>query len=150
MEHISPSDFASEKLGLTMWDKFSALFEAVAAGKRRILVRSANGVGKTTALAALCNWKLSTHDECIVVTTSSSEKQMRSNLWGEIRRQAKSAQLYKEDEITNTRITLDDKRFMIGINPAKPESAQGFHAASILIAIDEATAIMKPQPLTGI
>ncbi len=140
---ITPLEFAKDRLGLIMWDKFSALFKAVEAGHRRILVRSANGVGKTTALAALCNWKLSTHKECIVLTTSSSEKQVRHNLWGEIRKQASLANLYSAKEITDTRIKLDEKRFMLAVNPAKPESAQGYHAASILIAVDEATGVRR-------
>ncbi len=143
MPRITPVNFAKNKLKLTMWNKFSALFEAVQSGKRRILVRSANGVGKTTALAALCNWKLSTHKECIVLTTSSSEKQLKHNLWGEIRKQAALAGLYDPKDITNTRIKLDEKRFMVAVNPAKPESAQGYHAASILIAIDEATGVRR-------
>jgi HrpA-like RNA helicase len=94
MKPLTPSDFAREKLNLYMWHKFEAIFDAVQAGHRRILVRSANGVGKTTALAALCNWKLYTSKECIVLTTSSSEKQVRHNLWGEIRRQAFKAKLF--------------------------------------------------------
>lgn len=140
---MSPKQFASEKLDLTMWSKFEAIFDAVAAGHRRILVRSANGVGKTTALAALCNWKLYTSRECIVLTTSSSEKQVRHNLWGEIRRQAFRAGLFDESAITDTRIKLDEKRFMLAVNPAKPESAQGYHAESIFIAVDEATAMRR-------
>ncbi len=143
MSKTTPANFAKNKLKLTMWSKFSALFEAVQKGHRRILVRSANGVGKTTALAALCNWKLSTHKECIVLTTSSSEKQVKHNLWGEIRKQASLAGLYDPAEITDTRIKLDEKRFMLAVNPAKPESAQGYHAASILIAIDEATGVRR-------
>jgi hypothetical protein len=139
----TPSAFAKKKLNLTMWNKFSELFKAVESGERRILVRSANGVGKTTALAALCNWKLSTHKECIVITTSSSAKQLRHNLWGEIRKQAMNASLYEAHCITGSSIKLDEKRFMIAVNPAKPESAQGYHAASILIAIDEATALRR-------
>lgn len=126
-----------------MWPKFSAIFDAVEKGHRRILVRSANGVGKTTALAALCNWKLHNSKECIVLTTSSNEKQVRHNLWGEIRAQARRAGLYEPEDISDTRIALDDKRFMLAINPAKPESAQGYHAASILIAVDEATAVRR-------
>jgi phage terminase large subunit len=140
---MSPSEFAKEKLKLTMWPKFSAVFDAVEKGHRRILVRSANGVGKTTALAALCNWKLWTSNECIVLTTSSSEKQVKHNLWGEIRRQAFKAGLYEEKDITDTRIKLDEKRFMLAVNPAKPESAQGYHAASIFIAVDEATGVRR-------
>ncbi|MEI8134691.1 MAG: hypothetical protein WCH46_06380 [bacterium] len=139
----SPSAFAKKKLKLVMWDKFSELFKAVEAGERRILVRSANGVGKTTALAALCNWKLTHFEQCIVLTTSSNEKQLRHNLWGEIRGQAFAAGLYDPKCITDTRIKLDEKRFMLAVNPSRPESAQGFHAPSILIAVDEATAVRR-------
>lgn len=140
---MSPKQFAEQKLNLKMWPKFSAVFDAVEKGHRRILVRSANGVGKTTALAALCNWKLWTSPECIVLTTSSSEKQVKHNLWGEIRRQAFAAALYEEKDITDTRIKLDEKRFMLAVNPAKPESAQGYHAESIFIAVDEATGVRR-------
>jgi hypothetical protein len=135
--------FARKQLKLTSWRSFDEIFKAVDAGHRRILVRSANGVGKTTALAALCNWKLSTSNECIVLTTSSSEQQLRHNLWGEIRRQASRAALYDPKVVTDTRIKLDDKKFMVAVSPAKPESAQGYHAASILIAIDEATGVRR-------
>ncbi|MEP7234174.1 MAG: hypothetical protein ABI778_02650 [Ignavibacteriota bacterium] len=143
MKKTTPSSFAKNKLKLHMWSKFSEIFEAIESGERRILIRSANGVGKTTALAAICNWKLSNSEECIVLTTSSSQKQVRHNLWGEIRRQAIRSNLYEPKAITDTRIKLDEKRYMLAVNPAKPESAQGFHAASILIAIDEATAIRR-------
>ncbi|HET9136376.1 MAG TPA: terminase family protein, partial [Candidatus Kapabacteria bacterium] len=143
LEGMSPSEFAHSRLGLTSWKKFDAIFEAVEAGHRRILIRSANGVGKTTALAALCNWKLFTSKECIVLTTSSNEKQLRHNLWGEIRKQAIAAKLYEPKQITDTRIKLDEKRYMLAVSPAKPESAQGFHAASMLIAVDEATAVRR-------
>lgn len=142
-DNTTPKEFAAERLNLIMWHKFAEIFDAIANGHRRILVRSANGVGKTTALAALCNWKLATCDECIVITTSSSNQQARHNLWGEIRRQAKRAELYDPKCITNKQIVLDDKRFMVAVNPAKPESAQGYHAASILIAVDEATAVRR-------
>ncbi len=47
--------FAEHILKLTMWHKMSEIFRAIDSGKKRILIRSANGVGKTTALAALCN-----------------------------------------------------------------------------------------------
>ncbi len=139
MKPITPSKFASEKLKLSMWSKFSAVFDAVQAGHRRILVRSANGVGKTTALAALCNWKLATHKDSIVLTTASSHMQVRQNLWGEIRRQAKYANLYGDTPITQGMIKLDEKHYAIAISPREPENAQGFHSRSMLIAIDEAT-----------
>jgi phage terminase large subunit len=119
------------------------IFNAIEAGERKILVRSCNGAGKTTALAAICNWYFSTYKDSIVLTTASSSTQVRRNLWGEIRKQARSARLYrgKSTTSTNTSIHVNDKHFMLGISPAIPENAMGFHAPHMLIAVDEATGI---------
>lgn len=131
--------FAEHILKLTMWHKMSEIFRAIDSGKKRILIRSANGVGKTTALAALCNWKLATHKDSIVLTTSSSWRQVRHNLWGEIRSQATRTGIYGKGKIYQEEIKLDEKHYAIAISPREPENAQGFHSRSMLIAVDEAT-----------
>jgi phage terminase large subunit len=136
---MTSKHFAKHVLHLVMWKKLREIFDAIDSGKRKILIRSANGIGKTTALAALCNWKLATHKDSIVLTTASSHMQVRQNLWGEIRRQAKHANLYGDTPITQGKIKLDEKHYAIAISPREPENAQGFHARSMLIAIDEAT-----------
>jgi len=112
-------------------------------GHRKILVRSCNGAGKTTALAAICNWYFTRYSDSIVLTTASSWMQVKRNLWSEIRRQAREGKLYpqKKATFTDTSITLSDKHFMIGISPNIPENAMGFHARHILIAVDEATGV---------
>ncbi len=118
------------------------IFAAVESGERKILVRSCNGAGKTTALAAICNWYFTTYKDSIVLTTASSWTQVKRNLWGEIRRQARTATLYaKATERTATAIKMSDKHFMLGISPRAPENAMGFHAPHILVAVDEATGI---------
>lgn len=138
-----PLAFARDMLGLEAWHLFDDLFSLLAQGERRILVRSANGVGKTTALAVLCLWKLSHSDECIVLTTSSSHEQLRRNLWGEIRRLARRSGHIDPKAIKTQSILLGEKRYAIGISPSDAENAQGYHAASMLIAIDEATGIER-------
>jgi len=138
-----PVTFAREMLGLEAWQHFDELFNLLSSGERRILVRSANGVGKTTALAVMCLWKLAQSDECIVLTTSSSHEQLRRNLWGEIRRLARRSGEVDPKAIKAQSIVLDEKRYAIGISPTDAENAQGYHAASMLIAIDEATSIER-------
>jgi phage terminase large subunit len=133
--------FAYDRLGLTKWKKLDEIFKTVEAGHRKILIRSCNGAGKTAALAAICNWKLSTNPKSLVLTTASSYTQVKRNLWGEIRKQAKSAGLFASSEIAETQIKLDDKHYAIGISPALAENAQGFHSESMLIVIDEATGV---------
>lgn len=139
----SPHYFAEHVLHLTLWPKINDIIDAVHSGKRKILVRSANGVGKTTTIAALCNWKLSTMPESIVLTTASSWVQVRRTLWGEIRKQAKLASLYEGVTITSAGIHISDKHYALGIAPNIPENAQGFHAPSMLIAVDEATGVHR-------
>jgi hypothetical protein len=150
--------FAEDKLELTIWPKITEIFEAVAPadgtpGSRKILIRSCNGAGKTTALAAICNWFFQTFPNSIVLTTASSWMQVKRNLWGEIRRQARTGKLYKYAQATHTAtsVTLSDKHFMVGISPREPENAMGFHAPHILVAVDEATGVSREifDALTG-
>src|SRR5437016_5875245 len=136
-------NFAKNELGITIWPKMKEIFDAVESGKRKILIRSCNGAGKTCALAAICNWKLSTTSDSIVLTTASSHTQVKRNLWGEIRKQAKHAELFEPKQITETFIKITDKHYAIGISPSLPENAQGFHAEKMLIIVDEATGVSR-------
>ncbi len=142
-EYIPLKQFASEQLGIIMWPKLEEIFDAVQTGKRKILIRSCNGAGKTAALAAICNWKLKMCDDSMIVTTASSHTQVKRNLWGEIRKQAKNANLFEPKQITETFIKITDKHYAIGISPALPENAQGFHAERMLIVVDEATGVSR-------
>ena len=77
-EFLTPSQFALQKLGIDCWPKMQEIFDAVERGERKILVRSCNGACKTTALAALCNWKLSQFpdsicaDDCLKLDTGEA------------------------------------------------------------------------------
>lgn len=119
------------------------IFSAIESGNRKVLVRSCNGAGKTTALAALCLWKLTQFENSIVLTTASSWTQVTRSLWGEIRRLARIHGEIAEKDIAATQIKLDDKHFAIGISPTQVENAQGFHAQHMLIAVDEATGVER-------
>ncbi|HYM33920.1 MAG TPA: hypothetical protein VET48_00920, partial [Steroidobacteraceae bacterium] len=138
---MSIADFAEQKLNLHVWSALEELFAAVEAGERRILIRSCNGAGKTTAIAVIVNWMLAYHPESIVLTTASNFIQLRRNLWGEIRRQARNSNLFSASEIREEMIVINDKHFALGISPAVPESAQGYHAPKLVICVDEATAV---------
>ncbi|HEY3875210.1 MAG TPA: hypothetical protein VGM92_07015 [Candidatus Kapabacteria bacterium] len=148
-ELLSLCDFAEQTLHINVWPKIKELLNAVAPedgtpGSRKILVRSCNGAGKTTALAAICNWYFLQHPDSIVLTTASSWNQVKRNLWGEIRRQAREAHLFQKPiAMFETKIKLDEKHFMIGISPDIPENAMGFHAPHLLIAVDEATGVTR-------
>ena len=136
-----PVTFARNVLGVECWSKIEEIMRAIERGERKVLVRSCNGAGKTTAIAALCLWKLAQFPESIVLTTASSWTQVRRTLWGEIRKQARRSKLFEKGTITDTGIRVSDKHYALGISPSIPENAQGFHAPNMLIAIDEATGV---------
>ncbi|MDP4220841.1 MAG: hypothetical protein Q8916_13965 [Bacteroidota bacterium] len=140
---LSLMEFAQTRLGISLWSKLEEIFEAVQSGKRKILIRSCNGAGKTCALAAICNWKLKTTEDSIVITTASSHTQVKRNLWGEIRKQAKYGTLYGKGQVRESFIKLTDKHYGIGISPAVKENAQGFHAERMLVVVDEATGVSR-------
>jgi hypothetical protein len=117
---MSPQQFATDILHITSWPKLAEIFDAVGSGERKVLVRSCNGAGKTTALAALCNWCLVTYPDSIVLTTASSWGQVSRSLWGEIRSQARAAGHYEGVQIAQTQIKIDDKHYAIGISPERP------------------------------
>lgn len=141
MHPLSIGRFAQRYLGLTRWSAFETLFSAVERGERKILIRSCNGAGKTTAIAVITNWMMAYHPESVVLTSAATHIQLRRNLWGEIRRQARETHLFSDHSIGEQHLHVSDKHFAIGISPAVPESAQGYHAPKIMIAVDEATAL---------
>lgn len=135
--------FAAEELGIVLWPKLEEIFDAVQNNERKILIRSCNGAGKTCALAAICNWKLKFFPESVIITTASSHTQVKRNLWGEIRKQAKKAKLYQKGELRESLIKISDKHYAIGISPQLAENAQGFHAPNMLVVVDEATGVSR-------
>src|SRR5438128_1624286 len=77
--------FAKEVLGSHWWYKQKSVATALVNNKR-VVVKSANGVGKTYLAADLALWFLYTHQPCIVLTTAPTWRQVRHLLWEEIRK----------------------------------------------------------------
>ena len=50
----------------------------------RIAVASGRGIGKTAGLAMICDWAMSTCDDCRVVVTANTETQLSTKTWPEI------------------------------------------------------------------
>src|SRR5207253_2243113 len=135
-----PEAFAKEVLGSRWWSRQREVAEAVA-GHRRVVVRSANGVGKTYLAADLALWFLYCFQPSIVVTTAPTKRQVENLLWEEIRRRQRDAKPKLPGNVQRCRIKMSEKWFAMGQSAAKPDSFQGYHSPNLLVVFDEASGI---------
>lgn len=142
-----PVLFVQEVFGATPDEWQAELLRAVAAGHRRISVRSGHGVGKTTAAAWAALHFLSTKYRCKVVVTAPTSSQLYDALYPEILFWIRQS----PDPVQNLfvvgaeRIEMAaDKSSFLSIRTSraeKPDALQGVHADHVLLIGDEASGI---------
>lgn len=133
-----PAMFTGEMLGIKLWSKQVEIIEAVR-DNPRVAVRSASAVGKTTVAACTVLWFLSAFYPCTVLTTGKSFRQIKEQLWREIRMRHAFANtvLPIGGDITQTSLTLAPDWFAMGFSTDEPDRITGFHNKNILVVIDE-------------
>ena len=50
----------------------------------KIAVASGHGIGKSALIAIICNWAMSTCEDCRIVMTANTEAQLRTKTWPEV------------------------------------------------------------------
>lgn len=135
-----PEAFAAEVLGSRWWSRQRDVARALASS-RRVAVKSANGVGKTYLAADLTLWYLYAHSGSIVLTTAPTARQVRNLLWEEIRRRYRGALSRLPGCVTQTAIRIGEGWFAVGLATDEAVRFQGFHAASLLVVLDEASGV---------
>jgi phage terminase large subunit len=135
-----PVLFASHVLGLDLWPREAEILRSIKA-QRRTAIKACHGVGKTFTLAVVALWWLARYREGIVLTTSSTQRQVRTQLWLEIHRLVKGAKV-PYPELKSTEIKFrGDNNFAIGFSTNHSENFQGYHGKYVLIIADEAPGI---------
>jgi len=93
----------------------------------------------TLALAAL--WWLARYNEGIVLTTSPTLRQVKTQLWSEIHRAVGRSKVpYPELNATELKFR-GDNNFAFGLSTNQAENFQGYHGKHLLIIADEAPGI---------
>ena len=128
------------------WQK--RLLEAVAAGKRRISVRSGHGVGKSTVVAWAAIWYITTRFPVKIVVTAPTSGQLFDALFAEIKRWIRLLPPVLNDlfEVKAERIELKSAPTESFISARtsraeQPEALQGVHAEHVMLVGDEASGI---------
>ena len=135
-----PMGFCKDVLGIELWSKQGEIMEAVR-DYPRVAVRSASAVGKTTTAACLALWFLCAFRPSTVLTTGRSFRQIKEQLWREIRIRHAQAKIPIGGEITQTSLTLDADWFAMGFSTDEPDRITGFHNRNVLVVVDEGGAV---------
>ena len=122
--------------------------EAIAAGKRRISIRSGHGVGKSTFASWAAGWYFLTRYTCKVVITAPTSSQLYDALFAELKAQLRRLpeNLQQLFEIKTERIELKGAPTEVFISARtsraeQPEALQGVHADHVMLIGDEASGI---------
>jgi len=136
----NPAIFIKEVLGIDLWSKQVEIAESVR-DNPRTSVRSASAVGKTCVSACIALWFLCAFHPSTVLTTGKSFRQVKEQLWREIRTKHAQARIPIGGDITQTSLTLKDDWFAFGFSTDEPDRITGFHNKHVLEIVDEASGI---------
>lgn len=149
----SPVAFAREVLGVTpdAW-QLETLDAVVNSGKDRIALKASKGPGKSTVLAWLIWWFLSTRRHPKVVCTSITEDNLKDGLWTELSKwQGQSEFLRQTFTWKSERITCNDHPETwwasartwpkSGDSNQQADTLAGVHADNVMFVLDEAGGI---------
>jgi len=135
-----PARFVREALGARLWSRQQEIAQALQ-DHPRVAVRSCHAAGKTFLAAALVTWFCLTRPGAIVLTTASTQRQVRYVLWRTVHQLIHQAPNPLGGDLTDTELRLGDQWYALGLATDDPERFQGFHAPDILVVIDEPGAI---------
>ncbi|RMH34170.1 MAG: terminase B [Acidobacteria bacterium] len=124
------------------------VLEAIAAGERRISVRSGHGVGKSTCASWASLWYLLTRYTVKIVVTAPSASQLYDALFAEIKTWVRRlpGPVQELFEVKSERIELKAAPTEAFISARtsraeQPEALQGVHADYVMLIADEASGI---------
>jgi len=136
-----PVIFIKEILGIEPWSRQREIIESVR-DNSRTSVRSASAVGKTAVSACIALWFLCAFRPATILTTGKSFRQVKEQLWREIRARHAQAKVSIGGEITQTSLTLAGDWFALGFSTDEPERITGFHNKHVLVIVDEGSGVL--------
>jgi phage terminase large subunit len=113
----------------------------------RVTVRSGQKTGKTLLAVLLAIWWVCTHVDAQCVITSSSDPQVKTTIWAELKKvkrtlRARGIDLLPEIPLDPaTGVQWDDGRVIRGFATKTPENAAGISGPALFFILDEASGI---------
>lgn len=141
-----PVWFIEEVLGKKLWEKQKEICLATTK-YRRIAIPSVFGAGKTWVLAHLTLWWLYTHPGSKVITTSPSNRQVRDQIWGELRSAWQTSKFPLGGECLTTDLKLGPTWYATGFATKSDSGGDrftGYHSPDQFLLFDQSCGIV-PQ-----
>lgn len=137
-----PAWWVKTVLGKDLWTVQREILESIR-DNRETVVRSCHSMGKSFTAATAALWYLCNHPKSLVITTAPTNRQVRGILWKEIRALHRDALYPLGGKMMQQQFTLGEDWWAWGFTAPDydPDRFQGFHAASILVLIDEAAGV---------
>jgi hypothetical protein len=141
-----PAGFAQDVLGLTLTPGQLSVLQALQSPPRRVLVSSGHSVGKTLLGAVLILWYHYTRYPSLCLTTAPTERQVKDQLWKEVRLLASRAGLpdhWVGPKIPRLQSSPD--HFAHGFTALDATRFQGHHSpGGVCVIFDEAEGVEPP------
>ncbi len=146
--HVAdPISWIRETLDEEPWSKQREILESIR-DNRRTAVRSCHSSGKSWVASRIAAWWIMSHEpgEAFVVSTATTESQVKAVLWREIGRVHARGNLPGRTNQTEWHMTMpagNEEIVALGRKPAdiNMTAFQGIHAPAVLVIIDEATGV---------
>ena len=135
-----PVEFIRDILGVELWSKQREIIESVR-DNARTAVRSCSAAGKTALSGCVALWFLCAFKPSTVLITGKSFRQIKEQLWREIRTRHAGALRPIGGNVTQTGLDLAEDWFALGFSTDEPDRITGFHNQHVLVIVDEASGV---------
>jgi len=143
---LNPVRFIEDVLGVKLWSKQAQICNSVR-DNPRTSVRSCSAVGKTGVSALIVLWFLCAFRPATVLTTGRSFRQVKEQLWREIRTRHAQSRRPIGGEITQVSLNLAEDWFALGFSTDESDRVTGYHNRHVLVIVDEASGV--PEEVYG-
>ncbi len=132
-----PVGFAHDILKVKPWAKQIEIMEAVVK-YRKVMVVSANSIGKSWILAVLLLWHHCTRTKGLTLFTAPAFRQVEAVVMRQVRQLIQQAGLKINGLLPkDTKIDDTPEHYMLGFTASTPDAFQGWHNAQIFLAFEE-------------
>jgi len=138
----NPTAYLRDQLGVNPWgDSASGQIQIIESVRdhRRTIVKGCIASSKTCAAAMVTHWFLQSHYPARVFTLAPTFRQVKLNLWGEIRRFYGASKIPIGGDLAPVACELKimDDLYAIGFSTNEPDRVHGIHGANDLLILDE-------------
>lgn len=138
---FDPNLFVKVFLARDLWAVQKEILTSIATNKATY-IKACNASGKSYVLACAVLWWLARYSDGVVISTASTEMQVKKVLWGEIAALLETSK-YPFPKPMQAELRMGPKRYAIGIttsvtNQNKGVKLSGYRGGHTLVVVDEA------------